>query len=151
MRITSSSFKNNERIPEKYTADGKNINPELIISEIPDGSKSLILIVDDPDAKRVVGYTWVHWLVFNIPVKENKLVIKENSIPGIPGESTYKKENYGGPSPPKGTGIHNYHFKVYALNKNLNLQKMAPLKSIEEAMKKNIIEFSELIGTYSRD
>jgi len=134
-----------------YGFIGKNVNPQLDIYEIPDGAKSLVLIVDDPDAQRVVGYTWVHWVVFNIPVNGDKVVIKEDSIPGVPGESTYKKPSYGGPSPPKGTGIHNYHFKVYALNKLLPLQEGASLKNITHSMKEHIVEKAELMGMYTRD
>jgi len=142
---------NNEKIPAEFTADGKDINPKLEISEIPENAKSLVLVVDDPDAQRVVGYTWVHWIVFNIPVGGGRVVIEEDSIPGTPGESTYQKQNYGGPNPPKGTGIHHYHFKIYALNKMLPLKKMASPKEIHNSVKKHLLEKAELMGIYSRD
>lgn len=147
MKITSTAFAHNENIPAKYTADGENINPPLTISEIPEGTKSLVLIVDDPDAQRVVGYTWVHWVVFDIPTEGE---IKENSIPGTPGESTYKKPEYGGPNPPAGTGTHNYHFKIYALDKKLDLPEMIPLETIQKEMKEHILAESILTGQYSR-
>ena len=148
MKVTSTAFIHNENIPAKYTADGENINPALTISEIPEGTKSLVLIVDDPDAQKVVGYTWVHWVVFDIPIEGE---IKENSIPGTPGESTYKKPEYGGPNPPAGTGIHNYHFKIYALDKKLELANMTPLETIQKEMKEHILVESILTGQYSRD
>ncbi len=151
MKITSPSFMNNEKIPVGFTADGKDVNPQLEISEIAKNAKSLVLIVDDPDAQRVVGYTWIHWIVFNIPVTGNKLTIQEDSIPGTPGESTYKKPDYGGPNPPKGTGIHHYHFKLYALNKMLPLKEMTSLNEINNSMRNHILEKSELVGIYSRD
>jgi len=127
MKLTSPAFKNNDRIPIKFTADGEDINPELIISDVSRNAKSLVLILDDPDAQRVVGYIWVHWVAFDIPINGDKVKIEENSMPGVSGESTYKKEEYGGPNPPRGTGVHNYHFKVYSLDINLNLPKMSSL------------------------
>ena len=151
MKVKSPAFANNEKIPAKYTADGENINPSLTISEIPKNTKSLVLIVDDPDAQRVVGYTWIHWVVFNIQTEGDTIEIKENSIPGTPGESTYKKPEYGGPSPPTGTGVHNYHFKIYALNKKLELPEMSPLDSIQKEIQNHILAESILTGQYSRD
>jgi Raf kinase inhibitor-like YbhB/YbcL family protein len=143
-------FKNGEKIPEKFTADGENINPEFIISALPKKTKSLILVVDDPDAQRVVGHTWIHWIVFDIPVVGD-CIIKENSLPGVAGESTYRKKNYGGPSPPKGSGIHHYHFKFYAIDIFLNLSEMTTLDKIKEKAKGHILDESEIVGIYSRD
>ncbi len=150
MKIFSSVFKDDERIPEKYTADGLNVNPPLEIQDLPEGTKSLVLIVGDPDAQRVVGYTWIHWVRFNIPISNDSCLIEENSLPGIAGMSTYKKINYGGPNPPAGTGIHNYHFKVFAIKEMLNLQEMTSLKVIEEEMKDKILESTEIVGLYWR-
>jgi len=151
MKVQSPAFAHNEKIPADHTADGKDVNPQLKISEIPWGAKSLVLIVDDPDAQRVCGYTWVHWVVFDIPIESDTVEILENSIPGISGESTYKKPSYGGPNPPAGTGIHNYHFKIYALNKKLELPKMTSLSKIIESMQNHILANSTLIGQYSKD
>ena len=146
-----SVFDNGEKIPVKYTTDGVNVNPPLEITDIPNGAKTIVLIVDDPDAQRVVGYTWVHWIRYNIPVYEDNLKIEENSLPGIEGLSTYKYEKYGGPNPPKGSGIHRYYFKIYALNSNLNLKMGTNLKELEKAMEEHIIDKAELIGIYGRD
>lgn len=151
MKITSTAFENNEPIPAKYTADGENINPQLKVSEIPSEAKSLVLIMDDPDAQKVVGYTWIHWVSFDIPVEGDTLEIEENSKPGKPGESTYKKPEYGGPNPPAGSGIHNYNFKIYALDKTLDLPKMSSLESIQNEMKDHLLGESILTGKYSRD
>jgi len=151
MKITSSEFTHNENIPEKYTADGENINPRLTISEIPEGTKSLTLIVDDPDAQRVCGYTWIHWVIFDINAERDTIEIQENSIPGTAGESTYKKHEYGGPNPPAGSGTHNYNFKIYALNKKLELPEMTPLPEIQKEMQSHILAESILTGKYSRD
>lgn len=151
MKIESPAFVHNEEIPKDYTADGENINPPLKISEIPEGTQSLVLICEDPDARRCCGYTWIHWVVFDIPVEGDSVEIKENSIPGTPGESTYKKPFYGGPNPPAGTGAHHYHFKVYALDKKLNLPEMTSLEKIKEVMENHILESSDLIGIYSKN
>ena len=150
MKITSSEFMGGRRIPEKFTADAQNINPDLTISEIPENTKTLTLIVDDPDAQRIVGYTWIHWIIFNIPVNNKEVVIEQNSIPGTPGESTYKKTEYDGPNPPAGSGTHHYHFKAYALDTRLNLGNMAKPEEIESAMKDHILAKTELIGLYYR-
>ncbi len=146
-----SVFRNNERIPVKYTADGENVNPSFVISKIPDGAETLALIVEDPDAQRVCGFTWIHWVVFNIPVNSEKVVIKENSIPGIFGKNSFDKKEYDGPSPPKGTGIHHYHFKFYALNTELKLPEMSSLDKIKEKMKEHILDERSIIGIYSKE
>ena len=149
--IIKTAFENNEKIPIEYTADGQDINPEIIISEIPKNSKTLVLVVDDPDAQRVAGFTWIHWVIFNIPVSSNKLTIQKNSIPGTAGKSTYKKISYGGPSPPRNSGVHHYHFKVYALDKTLDLKEMAELEEIMEEIGCHILDKQELVGTYWRE
>lgn len=150
MKIESSAFGHNEKIPADYTADGRDVNPKLKIFEIPEKAESLVLIVDDPDAQRVCGYTWAHWVVFDISVEGDTVEINEDSIPGTPGENTYKKSSYGGPNPPAGTGIHNYNFKIYALDKKLKLPEMTPLEEIMKAMKNHILDNSILTGQYSR-
>jgi len=153
MKITSSAFQEGWKIPERYTADGMDINPPLEVFDIPEGTKSLVLVVDDPDAQRVVGYTWLHWLVFDIPVIGKEVEIMENSVPqeAKQGVNDFKKLDYGGPSPPPGSGIHNYHFKVYALDTKLELPEMASLEAVKEAMEGHVLGEAELVGQYSRD
>lgn len=145
MKISSPVFENNSQIPQKYTCDGQDINPPLEIRDIPEGTQSLVLIVDDPDAP--MG-TFLHWLVWNISPETVK--IEENSIPegAIRGRNDFGKENYGGPCPPFGT--HRYFFKVYALDKKLDLVAGSKLKEIEEAMKGHILDQAELLGLYQR-
>ena len=147
MEIISNVFLNNQKIPFKYTCDGKNVNPFLEIKEISEQAKSLVLIVDDPDAP---GGTWVHWILFNIPVFGKELKIQENSIPfrGILGQNDFKKLGYRGPCPPSGT--HHYFFKAYALYSKLDLEKGATKKQVEEAMKNHIINSAQLVGLYSK-
>lgn len=146
MRIRSPAFKDNEPLPKKYTCDGENINPPLFFEEVPENAKSLVLIVDDPDA--VGGRTFEHWTVFNIDptVKE----IPESSIPrgGVEAMTDFSKPGYGGPCPPSGT--HRYFFKLYALDDKLNLPETVKKEDIEEAMKDHVIDKSELVGLYQR-
>jgi len=140
--ITSQAFDNNSKIPKRYTCDGDDINPPLEIKGIPKEAKSLVLIVDDPDAPRG---TWEHWNVWNIPIK-NK--IEENTIPGIEGINDFGKHSYRGPCPPY--GVHRYFFKIYALDKKLSIHVHSRKKEVAKAMSNHIIAKGELIGLYSR-
>jgi len=151
MNITSPNFMDGERIPRKFTADGEDVNPELIISDIPEDAVSLVIICEDPDAIRVCGFTWIHWVVFNIPVDDTYIRIPENASIGVPGTNTYKKTEYCGPNPPKGTGVHNYNFKVYAIDKVIKLPEMASLTFSMEDIENHIIEKSRLVGAYERE
>jgi len=142
LRITSPVFKNNGFIPVKYTCEGDDVNPPLTIEGIPEGTKSLVLIVDDPDA--TMG-TWDHWVVWNIPPVEK---IEENSVPGTEGLNDFRRHSYGGPCPPSGT--HRYFFKVYALDINLDLHPNSRKKDVEKAMKEHMLAKGEVIGLYRR-
>lgn len=142
MKITSPEFQNNQFIPNRFTCEGENINPALIIKDIPEGTKSLALIMDDPDAP--MG-TWVHWVVFDIPVTSK---IEENSIPGKQGINSARKKNYHGPCPPSGT--HRYFFKIYALDTVLNLKEGINKAQLEKAMQSHILDKAELVGLYKR-
>ena len=145
MKIISSAFQNNSKIPSKYTCDGANINPSLSFSDVPQNTKSLVLIMDDPDA---LSKVWIHWVVYNINSKIQK--IEENSVPqgGIEGMTDFGKPGYGGPCPP--SGVHRYFFKLYAVNKVLSLTSSAGKQAVEEAMKDNILDKAEIIGLYSK-
>ena len=142
MRLTSPEFEHNGMIPERFTCDGEDVNPTLNIEDIPPETKSLALIVDDPDAP--MG-TWVHWVVFNIPVTSR---IEENSAPGKQGLNDFRKLNYGGPCPPSGT--HRYFFKLYALDSELDLEEGVRKEDVETAMQGHILAQAELIGLYRR-
>ena len=142
LKISSHSFKHGDKIPKKYTCDGEDINPQISIHGILEEAKSLVLIVDDPDAP--MG-TWDHWVVWNID-PEN--IIEESSIPGVEGMNDFERTSYGGPCPP--TGTHRYFFKVYALDTLLSLDSHAAMHDVEEAMKGHILAQGSLIGLYSR-
>lgn len=145
MKIESSAFGNNQSIPSKYTCDGENISPPLKISGVPEGTKSLVLISDDPDAP--MG-TWVHWTVWNIDPQTQE--IAENSLPpgAVEGETSFGKPGYGGPCPPSGT--HRYFFKLYALDTSLDFDSSAKVKDIEQAMQGHVLDSAELVGLYKR-
>ena len=142
MEVTSPEFENGKKIPRKFTCEGDDINPTLIIEDIPAGTKSLALIVDDPDAP--MG-TWVHWVSFNIPVVSQ---IDEDSIPGKQGLNDFGRKDYGGPCPPSGT--HRYFFKLYALDNVLDLNEGIKKEALEEAMEGHILDKAELIGLYKK-
>ena len=145
MLSIKSIFPNNGQIPDQYGCRGRDVNPPLQFSGIPTGTKSLALIVDDPDAP---SGDWVHWLIFNMdPALAG---IDEDSLPigatfGITSAGT---KDYGGPCPPSGT--HHYHFKLYALDSLLKLDSQAKKADVLSAMKGHIMEQSEIVGTYSQ-
>jgi Raf kinase inhibitor-like YbhB/YbcL family protein len=146
MKISSSSFQNNGEIPKKYTCDGEGINPPLVFSDIPSEAKSLVLIMDDPDAPMAGGF--VHWVVFNMNPGTSE--IGENVKPesGIEGTGSSGKNGYVPPCPPSGT--HHYHFKLYALDSELNLNVSAKREDVEKAMEEHIIDRAEIIGLYQK-
>lgn len=145
MKLTSV-FVHNENIPSKYTCDGEDAAPELVISEIPANAKSLVLIVDDPDAP--MG-TWVHWVLYNIPINAAKIDAKNLPQDTKQGMTDFGRIGWGGPCPPSGT--HRYFFKLYAIDKTLDLPEGATKKQVEDEIKNNIIEKTELVGQYKRN
>lgn len=145
VNILSPAFDNNKKIPSKYTCDGENISPPLSFSNISQNTKSLVLIVDDPDAP---SKTWVHWVIFNISPEISE--IAEGSAPtgAIEGMTDFGSTGYGGPCPP--SGVHRYVFKLYALDSMLDLPKTATKEDIEKKMNGHVLEKAELIGLYER-
>lgn len=146
MKITSSAFDSYQLIPAKYTCDGQDINPPLTIEGIPAKTKSLVLIMDDPDSPSKV---WVHWLVWNIDSQTKE--IEENSVPAgaVLGMTDFGKPGYGGPCP--GSGTHRYSFRIYALDAVLNLEQGSGKTVLEKAMTGHILAQAELIGRYGRN
>ena len=142
LSLSSKAFHEGGIIPEKYTCEGKNINPPLDITGIPEKAVSLALIVEDPDAP---GGTFTHWVVWNIPITH---CISEDDVPGIQGANDFGKNNYGGPCPPSGT--HRYFFKIYALNTLLNLPEGSRKEHVEDAVRDHILAYGELVGLYKK-
>ncbi len=145
--LESDAFKNGEKIPKKYGYKTENVNPPLKIKGVPSTTKSLVLIMDDPDAMGAVGKVWVHWVLWNI--ESTTTEIKENSIPinAIEGKTDFGEIGYGGPAPPDKE--HTYIFKLCALDNKLNLKKGASKTDVEKSMKDHIIAEAKLIGKYS--
>lgn len=143
MELTSPDFENNTKIPVRYTKDGENINPDLEIKNIPEGTRTLVLIMDDPDAP--IGI-WDHWIVFNINSEINRILKKSVPENGIQGQNSWGKNEYGGPSPPSGT--HRYVFKLFALDTRLGLGEGASKEEVEKNMEGHILGKAELIGLY---
>jgi hypothetical protein len=145
--LESSVFKNGEKIPKKYGYKNTNINPPLTIKGIPQNTKSLALIMDDPDAMGAVGKIWVHWVIWNIEPTTTE--IKEDSIPtgSIEGKTDFGEIGYGGPAPPDKE--HTYIFKLYALDNKLNLNEGASKIDVEKSIKNHIIAEARLTGKYS--
>jgi Raf kinase inhibitor-like YbhB/YbcL family protein len=148
--VTSSAFEEAGMIPRKYTCDGEDISPPLAWSGIPEGTKSIALISDDPDAP--VG-TWVHWVLFNLPPDTQGLPEKvppDATLKGGAkhGTTDFGRLGYGGPCPPGGT--HRYYFKVYALDTMLELKGGAAKKDLEKAMAGHILAEGQLMGKYKR-
>ena len=145
MLIISPSFENNDFIPKKFTGDGGDINPELQIQNVPSGTKSLALVLHDPDAPMPGGF--YHWLVWGIDPRT--LLIKEESMPpgATEGMNSAWIVGYVGPKPPTGE-THQYHFKLYALSEGLDLDEGATIEELSAAMAQYILADAELVGRY---
>lgn len=154
MKLESTAFSNQGEIPLPYTCDGTDISPALRWSGIPQNTKSIVLIVDDPDAPDPAApkMTWVHWLLYNIPptVSEIRENIAQNDLPEgtKQGKNDWKRTGYGGPCPP--VGRHRYFHKLYALDTVLSDLNKPNKARLEKAMEGHIIESTELVGTYQR-
>ena len=149
MRIESTAFAHNGDIPSKYTCDGENINPPLTFADVPKETRSLALIMHDPDVPtnlRPDG-NFDHWVVFNIP-PETTTIGEGELAPGVYGLHTRGKPEYYGPCPPDRE--HRYFFKLYALDTMLDLPAGVYRKEVEEAMRGHVIEEAELLGHYKR-
>jgi Raf kinase inhibitor-like YbhB/YbcL family protein len=146
--LSSSAFTHKGSIPKKYTCDGEDISPPLAISNVPQGTKSIALIVDDPDAPAPPAGGWVHLVAWNIDAGTS--LIEEEVLPeGVAlGMNDFGRSEYGGPCPPSGT--HRYFFKAYALDTTLTLPRGSSKAELEEAMEGHILARAELMGTYTR-
>lgn len=146
LKVASPSFKDGEMVPDKFTCDGENISPAISWVELPPGVKSLALICDDPDAP---SGDFVHWVVYNIPAdidgfKENAEI---SDIADL-GMTDFGRRGYGGPCPP--SGVHHYHFKVYALNEMIKTEKALDKYDLLDRMEGYILAKGEIVGLYKR-
>ncbi len=154
LTITSSVFQHNGSIPLQYTCDGDDASPPLAWSDVPEEARSLVLIVDDPDAPDPAApkMTWVHWILYNLPPDSTGLseAVASDNLPSgtLEGFNDWKRTGYGGPCPP--IGRHRYFHKLYALDKILPALRKPTKIQLEQAMRGHILEHAELIGTYQR-
>ena len=155
MTLTSGAFAPGGAIPARYTCDGKDCSPALAWTSVPAGAKSLVLIVDDPDAPDPAApkMTWVHWVLYNLPARDGGLAeaVRSADLPAgtREGLNDWKRTGYGGPCPP--VGRHRYFHKLYALDTVLPDLHQPTKARLEQAMKGHVIEQFELIGTYKKD
>lgn len=157
--ITSTAFTANGEIPKAYTCSGKDISPALQWTDPPAGTKSFAIVMEDPDAQPVVGYTWIHWVAYNIPpstrgLKEGlpktaALTPAEGAVM-LQGVTSFKSPGYGGPCPPEGTGVHHYHFTLYALSIPPELPEGMTKKMLLASIRGKITGEAKLTGTYGK-
>lgn len=154
MTLTSPTFKHRGNIPSRYTCEGEDISPELAWSDLPANTRSLVLIMDDPDAPDPAApkRTWVHWVLYNIPVDSKGLAedVNPDDLPQgtLQGLNDWQRTGYGGPCPP--IGRHRYFHKLYALDSLLPDLNMPTKAALEQAMQGHVIGQAELIGTYQK-
>ncbi|MDQ2720150.1 MAG: YbhB/YbcL family Raf kinase inhibitor-like protein [Bacteroidota bacterium] len=144
LKVTSTSFENNGSIPSKYSCEGQEVNPPLFISNSPKGTKSFAIILHDPDARANDGFT--HWVVWNIEPDQNN--IPENFKGAQQGLNGAGQEGYKGMCPPSGT--HHYHFRVYALDTKLDIDKKTDKAALEKSMHGHILAEGDLLGLYKK-
>jgi Raf kinase inhibitor-like YbhB/YbcL family protein len=143
MKLTSDAFRNEERIPTTYTCDGADVSPPLTIADIPPGTVTLAIVVDDPDAPRG---TWDHWVAYD--VSPTGSISEGAGSVGTPGKNSWGAAGYRGPCPPSGS--HRYFFTVYALDANLGLAAGADKATLLGAIEGHVIDEATLMGRYSR-
>jgi len=157
MKIESNAFSHGQKIPRRYSGDGEDISPALSWSGLPEGTKELAIICDDPDAPR--PEPWVHWVIYKIASdvsglaeavpRQSKL---SEPVGAVQGENSWPSGNIGyrGPLPPAGHGVHHYHFKLYALDSELAVEAGLDKGALLGAMKGHVLAETELVGTYQR-
>lgn len=152
MKMASSAFSDGGSIPERFTCEGKDISPPLEWSDVPAGTRSLVLIVDDPDAPDPAApkMTWVHWVLYNLPADSTGLAEAVAVLPAgtAEGRSSWDRTGYGGPCPP--IGRHRYFHKLYALDVVLPDLQQPDKQQLEEAMQGHVLAQAELVGTYQK-
>ena len=151
LSISSPAFQDGDPIPAKYTCDGEDVSPPLEWSNVPDGTESIALIVDDPDAP---GGTFVHWVFYDLPEDSDGLAEgistrRLGALGGSSGSNNLGESGYGGPCPPRGDE-HRYFFRLYSLDGELGLESGATKSELFQAMEGRVLDQAELMGTYQR-
>ena len=148
--LKSRAFENGEEIPAMYTCKGDDVSPPLNWEGVPDAARSLVLIIDDPDAPdpKAPKTVWVHWVLYNIPGSVS--VLEQGSGDYTPGTNDFGNQGYGGPMPPEGHGTHHYFFWLLALDKELNLEPGLNMWDLLHSLEPHTIAMNRLVGTYQR-
>ena len=155
LSLTSPAFSHQGEIPKRYTCEGEDVSPPLAWSGLPAGTRSLVLVVDDPDAPDPAApkMTWVHWLLYNLPPTTEGLAegLGADELPAgtMEGQNDWKNLGYGGPCPP--TGRHRYFHKLYALDTVLDDLEAPTKAQLTKAMEGNVLDHAELVGTYENN
>ena len=155
LSVTSTAFANRGRVPMQFTGDGEDMSPPLAWSGVPDGTRELALICDDPDSP--TPQPWAHWLVYGIPAGTGGLAkdvaktqLLDEPAGTLQGVNSWERIGYGGPAPPRGHGMHRYRFKLYALDSALGVPPGLDKKTLLAAMSGHVVAEGELVGTYER-
>lgn len=152
MRLTSSAFPDGSAIPRRFTCDGEDQSPPLAWSGVPEGTRSFVLLCDDPDAP---AGSWHHWAIYDIPAGQTSLSQDAKSRGGS-GEfkqavNDFQRPGYGGPCPPRGHGIHHYHFRLLALSvDHLTVGNKPSCRDVEREARKHVVAEATLVGVYQR-
>ncbi len=147
MDLSSPVFEHGEEIPRKYGYTEENKNPPLEIKGVPDETKSLVLIMDDPDAVEPAGKVWDHWVLWNIEPNTTEIPEDETPPGAVEGKNDYGERGYGGPNPPDKE--HTYKFKLYAIDKTLELPPSSTKEDVRKAIKGHVVDKTLLEGTYA--
>jgi len=147
IEVSSPAFEPGGSIPRKHTGEGQDVSPALRWSGLPEETKEIALICDDPDAPRTEP--WVHWVVYKIPADRTGLP-EGGAQEALEGNNDFGAQGYGGPMPPRSHGVHHYHFKIYALDAELEAVAGLTKDRLLEAIEGHILDEGELIGTYER-
>ena len=155
VKLESLAFTHGDAIPRRFTGDGRNVSPALAWSGVPPDARELALIVEDPDAPG--PQPWVHWLVYKIPARVAGLpeAVPQGATPPEPagalqGKNSWGRLGYGGPAPPEGHGVHHYHFRLFVLDRALDVFHSLTGEQLRGAMRGHVIDQTELVGTYRR-
>ena len=153
--VRSTAFADGQAIPRRYTGDGEDVSPPLTWTDLPDGTKELAVILDDPDAPR--DQPWVHWVIYKIPAETAGLAEGVPKLPklatppgALQGNNSWPTIGYRGPKPPKGHGVHRYHFKLYALDKALKVRSGLTKADLLRELSGHVLAEGKLVGTYQR-
>jgi len=147
MKMKSPAFEAGGRIPKKYTGEGEDVSPPLSWTDVPDGTKEFALVCEDPDAPQ--DEPWVHWVVYGIAANRPSLT-EATAGGGFEGKNSFDRSGYNGPMPPRGHGVHRYHFKLFALDETTSLPTGFTKADLLQAVEGHVLDTAEIVGTYER-